>query len=170
MQKKKLLCAIILFGMIFFYSNGFAQAKYSKGYIVMLNNDTLRGEIKTNAKREFDSFTKIAYRKSEGNEIKTFLPKKTKGYCVDSTMFVSKKIDEDVMFVKLLSSGTAAENIYEAQIQYEAMNDIKVNSDYYIEKENKDFVKIKSKKATKLIEDAKAKKKRIEVAELGLKD
>ena len=147
-----------------------AQAKYGKGYIIMLNNDTLKGEIKTNAKREFDNYIKIAYRKSEGNEIKTFLPKKVKSYYVDSTLYLSKKVEEDVMFVKRLSSGTAAENLYEAQIQYEAMNELKVNSDYYIEKENNDFVKVKSKKTIKLIDELKLKKKPIEVADLGLKE
>ena len=44
----------------------FAQAKYFPGYVVMLNGDTLKGEVKKNPKREFDSFTKAAYRKKEG--------------------------------------------------------------------------------------------------------
>ena len=89
---------------------------------------------------------------------------------MDSTLYLSKKVEEDVMFVKRLSSGTAAENLYEAQIQYEAMNELKVNSDYYIEKENNDFVKVKSKKTIKLIDELKLKKKPIEVADLGLKE
>lgn len=169
-KKNKIVSAIVLLFAVIFNCNMIAQPKYSKGYVIMLNNDTLRGEIKTNAKREFDNFIKIAYRKSEGNEIKTFLPKKTKGYMVDSITFISTKIDEELMFVKRLSCDTAATKIYEAQIQYEAMNDTKVSSDYYIEKENKELVKIKSKKANKLIDEAKAKNKRIEVAELGLKE
>lgn len=147
-----------------------AQAKYSKGYIILLNNDTVKGEIKTNVKREFDNYTKIAYRKSEGNEIKTFLPQKVKSYVVDSTKFVSRKVEGDVMFAKLLSAGTAAENLYEVQLQYDAMNSTKTASDYYIDKDNKDFIKVKSKKAIKIIEEAKEKKKKIEVVDLGLKD
>ena len=161
-------CVSILFCVTVFYSTVSAQPKYSKGYIIMQNNDTLKGEIKTNVKREFDNYTKIAYRKSEGNEIKTFLPKKVKGYFVDSTTFVAKKIEDDFMFVKLLSAGSAAENVYEAQLQYDSMNSTKVASDYYIEKENKDFIKVKSKKAIKIIEDLKAKKQKVEVSDLGL--
>ena len=75
-----------------------------------------------------------------------------------------------MMFAKLLSSGTMTENVYEVQTQYDAMNTTKTASDYYIDKDNKDFTKIKSKKANKLIDDAKAKGKKVEVAELGLKD
>ncbi len=156
--------------MLFMCGSVSAQVKYSKGYVLMQNNDTLRGEIKTNAKREFDSFIKVFYRKSEGNEVKTFLPQKIKGYAVDSSFFVTRKIDGDMMFAKLLSSGTMTENVYEVQTQYDAMNTTKTASDYYIDKDNKDFTKIKSKKANKLIDDAKAKGKKVEVAELGLKD
>ncbi len=170
MKMKFLGYCFIMFGMTFLSSEISAQAKYGKGYIIMLNNDTLKGEIKSNAKRTFDNFTKIAYRKSEGNEIKTFLPKKVKGYYVDSSTYVSKKIDDEVMFAKLLSSTTSTDKIYEVQTQYDSMNETKVATDYYIEKENKDFVKIKSKKSTKLIEEAKAKKKKIEVVDLDVKD
>ena len=170
MKMKFTSYCFILLGVIFLRSEMFAQAKYGKGYVIMLNNDTLKGEIKSNAKRTFDNFTKIAYRKSEGNEIKTFLPKKVKGYYVDSTTYVSRKVDDEMMFAKLLSSAASTDKIYEVQTQYDSMNETKVATDYYIEKDNKDLVKIKSKKSTKLIEEAKAKKKKIEVADLDVKD
>jgi len=50
-----------------------------------------------------------------------------------------------------LSKGTV--NLYEAQIEVYQMNDIKVKSDYYMEKLAGEFVKIKSGKFKKQVEE-----------------
>lgn len=147
----------------------FAQAKYFKGYVIQLTNDTLWGEIKKNTKRDYDNFVKVSYRKNEGNEIKTFGPKKIRGYWVDSTLFVSRMIEEDMVFVKRMSADTSSTVVYEAQVQFEQVGEVKVGTDYYIEKPTKEFTKVKSKKALKVIEDLKAKHKKIEVSDLPLK-
>jgi hypothetical protein len=130
----------------------FAQAKYFPGYVVMLNGDTLKGEVKKNPKREFDSFTKAAYRKKEGGEIKTFNPTKIKEYCVEGVIFVSRNVDGEQVFVKRLSKGSV--NLYESQIEVLQMNDIKVKSDYYMEKKSGEFMKIKSGKFQKQVVEA----------------
>jgi hypothetical protein len=145
-----------------------AQAVYYKGYVIMLNNDTLKGEVKINAKKQYDNYTKVAYRKREGNEIKTFGPKKIKGYMVDSALFLSRVVENEPVFVKRLSVGDSIGHVYELQVQFDQLNEMKVESDYYVEKTNMEFIKIKSKKAIKLVEEAKAHRKKIEVQELGL--
>ena len=134
----------------------------------MLNNDTIKGEVKMNPKKQYDNYTKVAYRKKEGNEIKTFGPKKIKGYLVDSSLFLSRVVDNEPVFVKRLSVGDSIGYLYELQVQFDQLNEMKVESDYYVEKENMEFIKIKSKKAIKLVEEAKAHRKKIEVHELGL--
>ncbi|MFL5765878.1 MAG: hypothetical protein ACJ77K_18175 [Bacteroidia bacterium] len=128
-----------------------AQAKYFPGYVIMLNGDTLKGEIKKNPKKEFDNFAKAAYRKKDGGEIKTFNATKIKEYCVDGITFVSRNVDGEQVFVKRVSKG--AVNLYESQIEVLQMNDIKVKSDYYMEKGAGEFVKIKSGKFKKQISE-----------------
>jgi hypothetical protein len=128
-----------------------AQIKYYQGYVLTLKGDTLKGEIKKNLKKEFDNFCRAAYRKSDGGEIKTFRPDKIKEYCVDGVTFVSRNIEGEQVFVKRVSKGTL--NLYEAQVEVLIMNDLKVKSDYYMEKEAGEFVKIKSGKFKKQITD-----------------
>lgn len=169
MKMKTQTYIIVLCSLLSIGTKAFAQAKYLPGYVILLTGDTLRGEIKKNTKRDYDNFVKVAYRKSEGNDLRTFAPKKIKGYWVDSTTFVSRMIEEDLVFVKRLSSDTSSTIIYEAQVQYEQVGEVKVATDYYYEKPTKEFVKIKSKKALKYIEETRLKHKKIEFVDLGIK-
>ena len=137
-----------------FHSHANAQAKYFSGYVILLNGDTLKGEVKKNPKREFDNFAKAAYRKKDGGEIKTFNPTKIKEYNVDGVTFVSRNVNGEQVFVKRLSKGVV--NLYESQIEVLQMNDFKVKSDYYMEKGAGEFVKIKSGKFKKQVEEVMA--------------
>ncbi|HSH68064.1 MAG TPA: hypothetical protein VLB84_20195 [Bacteroidia bacterium] len=128
-----------------------AQVKYFKGYVVLLNGDTLNGEIKKNLRREYDNYTKASFRKADKGEQKTYRPDKIKEYVVDGVTFVSRNVDGEQMFVKRLSKGTV--NLYEAQVEVLQMNELKVKSDYYMEREAGEFVKIKSGKFKKQIVD-----------------
>ena len=148
------ITVVVVAIVIAFNSSVFAQAKYYKGYVITLIGDTIKGEIKKNPKREFDNFTKAAYRKSEGVEMKSFNPTKIKGYCVDGVTYISHNIDGDQVFIKRVSTG--AVNLYEAQVEVMQMNEIKVKSDYYMEKNIGDLVKIKSGKFKKQVEEAMA--------------
>ncbi|HEY0029496.1 MAG TPA: hypothetical protein VGC65_01965 [Bacteroidia bacterium] len=156
MKINKLFIVIVVVVAIImtFNSNASAQAKYFPGYVIMLNGDTLKGEVKKNPKREFDNFAKAAYRKKDGSEIKTFNPTKIKEYSVDGVIFVSRNVDGEQVFVKRLSKGNV--NLYESQIEVMQMNDIKVKSDYYMEKAAGEFVKIKSGKFKKQLGEAMA--------------
>jgi hypothetical protein len=151
MKFKLPLLIVLLAGFQFFGTALSAQVKYFKGYVLMLNGDTLKGELKKNMKKEFDNFTRASFRKAEGGEIKTFRADKIKEYSVDGVVFVSRNIDGEQVFVKRLSQGSV--NLYEAQIEVLQMNELKVKSDYYMEKSAGEFVKIKSGKFKKQITD-----------------
>jgi hypothetical protein len=145
------LTVLVLAAVITFNSNAFSQAKYFQGYVIMLNGDSLKGEVKKNPKREFDNFTKASFRKKDGSEIKNYTPAKIKEYNVDGITFVSRNVDGEQVFVKRISKG--AVNLYEAQMETMQMNEIKVKSDYYMEKSGGEFVKVKSGKFKKQMTD-----------------
>jgi hypothetical protein len=144
--------AALIIAVAAFNFKATAQIKYCKGYVLLLTGDTLKGEIKKNVKKEFDNFNRAAYRASEGAVIKTFKADKCKEYCIEGVTFVSRNIDGEQVFVKRLVQGNV--NLYEAQIEVLQMNELKVKSDYYMEKEAGEFVKIKSGKFKKQITDA----------------
>ena len=138
--------------VVAFNSSGIAQASYYKGYVILLTGDTLKGDIKMNPKREFDNFTKASYRKSEGSEIKTFSPKKIKEYHVNGIIYVSRNIEGEQIFMKQLSGGWV--NLYEAQVEVYQMNELKIKSDYYMEKvAEAGPIKIKSGRFRKQVEE-----------------
>ncbi|MBA3972455.1 MAG: hypothetical protein H0X46_10020, partial [Bacteroidetes bacterium] len=145
---------VVVAAVMAFNNQANAQAKYFSGYVIMLNGDTLKGELKKNPKREFDNFAKAAYRKKDGGEMKTFSPAKIKEYKVDGVTYVSRNVNGEQVFVKRLSQGTV--NLYESQVEVLQMNDLKVKSDYYMEKEAGEFVKIKSGKFKKQVEEVMA--------------
>ncbi len=152
MKLTKTLSFVVALSVLIGFSNrAHAQVKYYKGYVLMLNGDTLTGELKKNPKREFDNFAKASFRKNPTSEVKSFRANKIKEYEVDGTTFVSKNVDGEQVFVKRLSKG--AVNLYEAQIEVLQMNDLKVKSDYFMEKEAGEFVKIKSGKFKKQLVD-----------------
>lgn len=148
---KLITLSLVLALFLSITKNTQAQTKFYRGYVILLNGDTVKGEIKKNTKKEFDNFTRASFRKSEGNELKTYRADKIKEYVVDGTTFVSRNIDGEQVFVKRLSAGTV--NLYEAQVEVLQMNEVKVKSDYYMEKAAGEFVKIKSGKFKKQIVD-----------------
>jgi hypothetical protein len=145
------IIVVVVAAIMAFHPTAFAQAKYFPGYVIQLNGDTLKGEIKKNPKKEFDNFSKAAYRKKDGVDMKTFGPAKVKEYCVDGSTFVSRNVDGEQVFVKRLSKGAVC--LYEVQVETMQMNEIKVKSDYYIEKKGGEFVKVKSSKFKKQMTD-----------------
>ncbi len=145
------ISAVVVAAVLVFKVNASAQAKYFSGYVITLAGDTLKGEVKKNPKRDFDNFAKAAYRKKDGGEIKTYSPAKIKEYMVDGVVFLSRNVDGEQVFVKRLSKGSV--NLYESQVEVLQMNDVKVKSDYYMEKKAGEFVKIKSGKFKKQVEE-----------------
>ncbi len=153
--KSSLSIAMVVVAVsIVFSSKSFAQAKYYPGYVILLTGDTLKGEIKINPKKEYDNFTKAQYRKKENVDMKTYNATKIKEYCVNGVTYVSRNVDGEQVFVKRLSKGNV--NLYESQTEVMQMNEIRVKSDYYMEKSNGEFVKIKSGKFKKQVTEAMA--------------
>jgi hypothetical protein len=150
-KNKYLYTVVVVAAVLIFCKQACAQVKYFQGYVVLLNGDSLKGEIKKNLKREFDNFAKASFRKKEGSEIKNYGPAKIKEYCVDGITFVSRNIDGEQVFVKRISNG--AVSLFEARIETLQMNEIKIKSDYYVEKSGGEFVKVKSSKFKKQMTD-----------------
>ncbi len=140
---KKLFCLIVAIGI--FTVNVFSQAPgvTVKGYVITLKDDTLRGDIKLNPKKELEVFEKVIINLS-ATEKKTFKPDKIKGYRTDSATFVSKKLDDAMSFFKVLSTGKL--NLYVYQYYWEKPNkDVVTKSEYYMEKQGEDkTIKIKT--------------------------
>lgn len=145
---------VVVAAVLIFNTNTSAQVKYFQGYVILLNGDSLKGEIKMNLKREFDNFAKASFRKKEGSEIKSYSPAKIKEYCVNGTTFVSRNVEGEQVFVRRISKGTV--NLYESQVETLQMNEIKIKSDYYVEKAGGEFVKVKSSKFKKQMTDVMA--------------
>lgn len=143
---------VVVAAILIFNVNVNAQVKYFKGYVITLSGDSLIGEIKKNPKREFENFSKASFRKKEGSEVKSYTPSKIKEYGVDGTSFVSRNVDGEQVFVKRISKGNL--NLYESQVETMQMNEIKIKSDYYVEKAGGEFVKVKSSKFKKQMTDA----------------
>jgi hypothetical protein len=146
---KKYFFVFILLAAIFIQKNLVAQASFLKGFVVLPENDTLFGEIKTNPKRPAENFKKAAYRKKEGNEIKSYNPTKLKMYLVGSSLFVSKILNNEVVFMHLISGGKLA--LYEFKEEVPVMNDVKIETDYYMQRGNGELVRIKPNKFKKQV-------------------
>jgi hypothetical protein len=145
---------VVVAAVLIFNSTINAQVKYFKGYVITLSGDSLIGEVKKNTKHEFENFSKASFRKKEGSEVKSYTPSKIKEYGVDGTTFVSRNVDGEQVFVKRISKGTV--NLYESQVETMQMNEIKIKSDYYVEKAGGEFAKVRSSKFKKQMTDVMA--------------
>lgn len=146
---KKLVSLIVIFWAL--YAELFSQSSgvTVKGYVVTLKDDTLRGDIKINPKKELEVFEKVTITIS-ATEKKTFKPEKIKEYVTDSGRYMSRMIDDQMVFLKVLSYGKI--NLYEYRYYWEKPNkDVVIKSEYYMEKEG-------DKKAGKIKQNSKYKK------------
>jgi len=140
-----------LLAVVAFNANIFAQSAFYPGYIILLTGDTLKGDVKMNPKKDLDLFSKVTFKK--GNEApKMYKANKIKEYKVDNTVFVSRNIEGEQVFIRRISTGLV--NLYEWKIEVMQMNDIKEKIDYFMEKVGEEGpVKIKSGKFKKQVAD-----------------
>ncbi len=117
---------------ITFNHKAFAQVKYRKGYVIQLKGDTLKGEIESNSKKEFDNFRKIKFRASAGMPVKSFNASKLKEYRMDSIIFISRKIDDLDVFIKQILTGT--HNLYEGRTEETDGKETSYLPDYFYTK------------------------------------
>lgn len=127
-----------------------AQGTFVKGYIINLKGDTVKGELKHNPKKEIDLYSKVMLKLSEQDK-KFYKPDKIKGYNLNGKVFVSRTLEKELVFMKVISTG--AITLYEHQIVWlNKLNEEVVESEYYAEKKgDASPVKIKSGKFKKQI-------------------
>ena len=128
-----------------FISN--AQVTFVKGYMLTLTGDSVKGEVKINPKRLYETFYGLFFKPDNGAP-KNYKPDKVKGYGYEGKDFLAAKWSDEMCFYKVLANG----NVMLYEMLYE---DVKVNtayyrSDYYFAKAGgKEFTKIKTGKFKK---------------------
>ena len=126
---------------------GHTQGNFIKAYIVNDKGDTLKGEAKTNPKKEIDSYNKIFFKDQSGVQ-KNYKPNKIKGYGCNNEHFVSLDSEGEMKFFKVLSRGEI--NFYKLGFEGLRMNNIVFEVEYYISRTNsKDLVTVKEGKFKK---------------------
>jgi hypothetical protein len=136
---------------LFFSFLSFSQQTYVKGYIVQLSGDTMRGEVKINAKKEIDQFVRVAFKENSGIQ-RVYKADKLKAYGFETKNFIPGKNDGESVFYKVLSTG--ALELFELQYEVLQMNEIRVKSQYYIKKTgNEEYIKVKHNRFKKQITD-----------------
>lgn len=128
-----------------------AELVYKSGYVVLISGDSVKGDIRVNTKKELTMFQKVAVKM--GETTKTYKPEQVKEYGYESTHFVSRKVDGEMQFMKVLSEGRI--NLYEWQFEIQRGNDLVVDSEYYIEKNDgsSEMQKAKTGKFKKTVSD-----------------
>lgn len=107
-----------------------AELVWKSGYIVLVSGDSVKGDIRVNTKKELPLFQKVALK--QGQSTKTYKPEQVKEYGFEEMRFVSKKVDGENMFLKVLSDGQV--NLYEGQFEFYRGDQLIVEKEYYIEK------------------------------------
>jgi hypothetical protein len=145
---KKTFSLLLLFS-VFTISSLHAELVYKTGYVVLLSGDSVKGDIRVNTKKELPLFEKVAVK--IGESTKTYKPEQVKEYGFESTHFVARKVDGEMQFLKVLSAGRI--NLYELQFEVQRGNDLVVDSEYYIEKNDgtSEMQKAKSGKFKKTV-------------------
>lgn len=125
---KKLFCLLVLFvaGTV---TSLHAEMVWKSGYVILTTGDTIKGEIKINTKKELPLFQKVYLKKGEAT--KTYKPEQVKEYTYENERFISRKIDGEMQFLKVLSYGRII--LYEWQFELQRGADLIVEKEYYIE-------------------------------------
>jgi hypothetical protein len=126
---KKTFSLLLLF-TAFTITSLHAGLVYKSGYVVLLSGDSVKGDIRVNTTKELPMFQKVAVK--QGESTKTYKPEQVKEYGFESSRFISRKVDGEMQFLKVLSFGRI--NLYELQYEEIRGNETVVESEYYIEK------------------------------------
>jgi hypothetical protein len=110
----------------------FAQFTFVKGYVVNDKGDTLRGEVKTNPKKEHEGYQRVTFKDASGAQ-KNYKPAKVKGYGYDNNHFVSWGKEDEALFYKRLANGPIF--FYKSAFEVVAMNKSTWEFDYFLFKE-----------------------------------
>lgn len=110
----------------------FGQVTFVKGYILNEKGDTLHGEVKTNPKKEHESYARVTFKDAAGAQ-KNYKPAKLKGYGFEGNHFMSWGKDDEALFYKRLANGPIF--FYKSAFEVVAMNKSTWEYDYFLFKE-----------------------------------
>jgi hypothetical protein len=125
---KKLICLLVLFvsGTV---TSLHAEMVWKTGYVILSSGDSIKGDIKVNTKKELSLFQKVYVKQGESS--KTYKPEQVKEYGYESSRFISRKVDGEMQFMKVLSYGRII--LYEWQFELQRGAEVIVEKEYYIE-------------------------------------
>ncbi|MBL7930833.1 MAG: hypothetical protein JNL60_02970 [Bacteroidia bacterium] len=119
-----------------------AQNTFVKGYVITEKGDTVRGDVKLNAKKEIELYTKLTFKDATGAQ-KMYKPLKTKGYGYEQNHFITMQDSEGEMkFAKVLAVGPIS--LYKVGFEGLKMNTVVVEFEYYLvseESNDKELIK-----------------------------
>ena len=150
-MKKHLSLVILL--VLGTYGITRAELVWKTGYVILNSGDTVKGEIKYNTKKELPLFTKVSLRNAE-NVTKNYKPDDIREYCYEETHFLTRTMDKELVFLKLVSSGNI--NLFEWQYEIYHGDQTQVEKDFYIEKigsAEKEPQKLKGNKFRKMVSE-----------------
>ncbi len=141
--------------LFFVGATSFAQLNFYEGYIITDKEDTIKGEIKVNPKKELSLFAKIMFKDQQGIT-KTYKPNKINGFGYFNKenkkwhYFISVH-ESEPQFYKIILQHPVT--IYEYQFE-----DMKVGGDFYTSKQyyikhNNDYIRLKSNKLKKQLSE-----------------
>lgn len=151
MKARKTMKKISLIALSVLFTATMAQAAmlWKPGFVVTNTGDTIRGDVRINDKKEFDLFRKVTVKLSE-SQTKMFNPNKVKEYTVDGKHFVARMVDDEMVFVKVVSEGGVT--LYQHQFEVYHGDEIRYDSEYYVAKAGADeLTKVKESKFKKLV-------------------
>lgn len=135
-----------------------AKAEYiwKTGYVILNSGDTVKGEIKYNTKKELSLFSKVTLKNAE-NVQKNYKPADVKEFAYEDVHFLSRIMDKEPVFLKLVSAGQI--NLFEWQFEIYHGEETLVEKDFYIEKVGgaaKEPEKLKGNKFKKTVSELMA--------------
>jgi len=136
---------------LFFFVFTNAQITYVKGYVLPLKGDTIRGEIKMNAKKPTEVFEKVGFKDANGVQ-KNYKPEKLRAYGIENDHYISLTDGGEPAFFKILAKGHI--NLYMMMYEAMEMNEILMMPEYYLSlPDNKRLVAVKKNKFKKQMAD-----------------
>jgi hypothetical protein len=108
-----------------------AELVWKNGYVILTNGDSVKGDIKVNTKKELTLFQKVTMKITE-TSTKTYKPEQVAEYGFEESKFLARKVDGEMQFMKVLASGRV--NLFEWQYELQRGNELVVEKEYFIEK------------------------------------
>lgn len=128
-----------------------SQQNFVIGYIVGINGDTTKGEVKTNPKKEFDYHNKVIFRDANGVQ-KTYKPNKVKAYGFEGNNYSAMDVGGEDKYYKIIAIGEIS--MYKMMFEEVKMNETSYIPEYFLKKTgDKKMTDVNSKKFKKQLQE-----------------